>query len=121
MKLYAVLVVIVVLNMVHGQKYTTKYDNLNIDTILSNKRVLGNYVKCILDEGPCTAEGRELKTHLPEALRTNCVKCTNSQKDFVRKGANFLIKNQPDDWKRISGKYDPQGKFSEQFQRFLEA
>lgn len=44
------------------EKYETKYDNINVDAILGNKRVLSNYIKCILDEGPCTAEGREFRS-----------------------------------------------------------
>lgn len=43
-------------------KYSTRYDNVNVDMILSNQRVLNNYIKCMMDEGPCTAEGRELKS-----------------------------------------------------------
>lgn len=43
-------------------KYTDKYDNVNLDRILSNGRILTNYIKCLMDEGPCTSEGRELKS-----------------------------------------------------------
>lgn len=43
-------------------KYDTKYDNINVEEILGNKRVLTNYIKCILDEGPCTPEGREFRS-----------------------------------------------------------
>ena len=42
-------------------KYTSKYDNINIDSILNNPRILRNYIQCLLDKGPCTNEGRELK------------------------------------------------------------
>lgn len=43
-------------------KYPVKYDNVNIETVLSNERVLSNYIKCLLDKGACTREGRELKS-----------------------------------------------------------
>lgn len=43
-------------------KYTTKYDNIDVDSILSSKRLLKNYLNCLLDKGPCTADGRELKS-----------------------------------------------------------
>lgn len=43
-------------------KYTTKYDNIDVDRILSNDRVLANYIKCLMEEGPCTPDGRELKS-----------------------------------------------------------
>lgn len=45
-------------------KYTTKYDDIDVDQILTSKRLLSNYIKCLLEEGPCTAEGKELKSKL---------------------------------------------------------
>lgn len=42
-------------------KYTTKYDNVDIDEILKNDRLLNNYFKCLMDTGKCTADGEELK------------------------------------------------------------
>lgn len=43
-------------------KYTTMYDNINYEEIMKSDRLLGFYIKCLLDKGPCTAEGRELKS-----------------------------------------------------------
>lgn len=45
-----------------AQKYTTKYDDMNIDDILKSERLLNNYVKCLMDQGPCTPDGSELKS-----------------------------------------------------------
>lgn len=42
-------------------KYTDKYDKIDLDEILGNKRLLQAYVNCILDKGKCTPEGKELK------------------------------------------------------------
>lgn len=47
-----------------AEKYPVKFDNVNIETVLSNDRVLSNYIKCLLDKGSCTREGRELKSEL---------------------------------------------------------
>lgn len=47
-----------------ADKYPVKLDNVNIETVLSNDRVLTNYIKCLLDKGSCTREGRELKSKL---------------------------------------------------------
>lgn len=47
---------------VADEKYTRKYDDVNVDKILQNNRVLTNYIRCLMDEGPCTAEGRELRS-----------------------------------------------------------
>lgn len=44
------------------RKYSSKYDNVDVDRILNNDRILSNYIRCMMEEGPCTAEGRELKS-----------------------------------------------------------
>lgn len=46
----------------YPQNIPNKYDNVNIDAILSNDRVVNNYIKCLLDKGSCTQEGRDLKS-----------------------------------------------------------
>lgn len=45
-------------------RYTSKYDNIDVDKILGNERILTSYIKCLQDKGACTAEGRELKGKL---------------------------------------------------------
>ncbi|KAJ9585920.1 hypothetical protein L9F63_020428, partial [Diploptera punctata] len=57
---------------------------------------------------------------LPEALRTNCEKCSDRQKKMVRKAANYLIKEKPNDWEKIAKKYDPDHQYSAQFRKFLK-
>lgn len=44
------------------EKYTTRYDNVNLDQILENRRLYQPYVKCLLNEAPCTHDGYELKS-----------------------------------------------------------
>lgn len=44
------------------EKYTDKFDHINVDQILQSDRLLTNYYKCLMDEGRCTAEGTELKS-----------------------------------------------------------
>lgn len=44
-----------------SQKVSPRLDNVNIEAVLSNDRVLTNYIKCLLDQGACTREGRDLK------------------------------------------------------------
>lgn len=44
-----------------GGFYDSRYDYLDIDTILDNKRLVRNYVDCLLNEKPCTAEGKQLR------------------------------------------------------------
>jgi hypothetical protein len=43
-------------------KYTTKFDSINVDEILASNRLVNNYVNCLLDKGRCSPEGIELKS-----------------------------------------------------------
>lgn len=42
--------------------YETKYDGIDLDEILKSDRLLNNYLKCLMSEGPCTPDGQELKS-----------------------------------------------------------
>uniref|UniRef100_A0A336LYC3 CSON007979 protein n=1 Tax=Culicoides sonorensis TaxID=179676 RepID=A0A336LYC3_CULSO len=65
---FTILTVFVSQSTVNGQQstkqkqYTSRFDNVDVDKILKNDRILNNYIKCLLEKGPCTQEGRELKT-----------------------------------------------------------
>lgn len=41
--------------------YTNKFDDVDVDGILGSDRLLKAYVNCLLEKGPCTAEGAKLK------------------------------------------------------------
>lgn len=57
-----VLLLCVMVAVVYAEdKYTDKYDNIDLDEILGNRRLLLAYFNCIMDKGKCTAEGKELK------------------------------------------------------------
>lgn len=45
-----------------ADKYTTKYDNIDLDAIIGNDRLMKNYIDCLLGKGRCTADGNELKS-----------------------------------------------------------
>lgn len=62
MKVSALLVFILVAVVYADEKYTTKYDNVDIDQIIKSDRLLKNYVNCLLDKGNCTPDGEELKS-----------------------------------------------------------
>lgn len=51
----------VVLALVQGQKSSSRFDNVDVDAVLSNKRLLKNYVDCLLGTRVCTPEGAEVK------------------------------------------------------------
>nr|CAD7577205.1 unnamed protein product [Timema californicum] len=117
---------LVILGVVSGaptpaeKKYTNRYDHLNVDDILANKRTTDVYVKCVMDKGPCPPEGQELKEHIPEALETACEKCTSSQKTFIRKSIRFLAKNRPEDLELIQNHYDKDNLYRTKFMEFVD-
>lgn len=100
--------------------YTTKYDNIDIDSILSNYRLTTNYVKCLLDQGKCSEDGKLLKEYIPDALVTDCRKCNEKQKASVRKVAIHLLKHRKSDWDTLIAKYDPEGKFKTSYQQYID-
>lgn len=50
---------------------------------------------------------------LPDAIQTDCSKCTEVQKRNSRKVITYLRTNRPQDWKKLTDKYDPQGLFNQ--------
>jgi len=44
----------------HGT-YHSKFEKLDLDMILASRRLVNNYVACLVGTRPCTAEGHELK------------------------------------------------------------
>lgn len=97
------------------EKYTSKFDNIDVDEILKSDRLFTNYFKCMMDEGPCTPDGKELKRILPEALQTNCEKCSESQRADAIKVINYVIDNRPEQWKSLQAKYDPENIYAEKY------
>lgn len=114
---YALIAFLVTLAVVAArpETYTSRFDNVDVDRILNSKRLFDNYFKCLMDEGKCSPDGKELKKLLPDALRTNCAKCTEKQRDGTDRVLRFIVKNKPDEWKRLKAKFDPEDKFIKQY------
>ncbi|XP_028141522.2 ejaculatory bulb-specific protein 3-like [Diabrotica virgifera virgifera] len=93
------------------EKYSTKYDNIDLDEILKSDRLLNNYINCIMDKGTCTADGKELKDNLADALKTNCSKCSEKQNNGSKKVIKFLVKNKKPTFDEVAAKYDPENKY----------
>lgn len=93
------------------EKYTTKYDGVDLDEILKSDRLFNNYFKCMMDKGKCTPDGSELKRVLPDALKTDCSKCSEKQRSGSEKVLKFLIDNKPSQWTELQKKYDPENNY----------
>lgn len=48
---------------------------------------------------------------LPDAIQSDCSKCSATQKRNSKKVISFLRTRRPQDWKALTDKYDPKGLF----------
>lgn len=103
---FAVLVVVVAARP--QDTYTSRFDNIDIDRILTSDRLLQNYMNCLTDKGKCTPDGKELKKLLPDALKTNCSKCTAKQRDGTDRVLRYVAHNKPEHFETLRKAFDPE-------------
>uniref|UniRef100_A0A2M3ZE32 Putative insect pheromone-binding family n=1 Tax=Anopheles braziliensis TaxID=58242 RepID=A0A2M3ZE32_9DIPT len=115
MKLFVVISLALFAAVAAQDKYTTKYDGINADEILKSDRLFNNYYKCLLDQGRCTPDGNELKRILPDALQTNCAKCSEKQRTGAIHVIDYMIQHRNEQWKVLQKKYDPEGKYTSMY------
>ncbi|KAI4485637.1 hypothetical protein M0802_012649 [Mischocyttarus mexicanus] len=83
-------------------KYTTKYDDIDVDMILNTPRLRTQYIKCYMGTAAClTPEAKFLKDVLPEVLVTKCAKCTVKQKIIFDKVITWFEENDKETWKTV--------------------
>nr|AWW17232.1 chemosensory protein 8 [Riptortus pedestris] len=95
--------------------YTTKYDSVNLDEVLSNERLYKNYFNCLANKGKCTPDAAELKKVLPDALETGCAKCNEKQKKGTEKVIKHMLDKRPADYDVLEKIYDPKGEFRKKY------
>ncbi|XP_013163200.1 PREDICTED: ejaculatory bulb-specific protein 3-like [Papilio xuthus] len=110
----------VLLSVYAADKYNSKYDNFDVETLITNERLLKSYINCFLDKGRCTAEGTDFKKALPEAIETTCGKCTEKQKLNIRKVIRAIQQKYPGQWEDLVKKNDPSGKHRANFDKFIQ-
>ncbi|XP_052896117.1 ejaculatory bulb-specific protein 3-like [Anopheles moucheti] len=115
MKLFVAIAFALLAIVAAQEQYTTKYDGIDLDEILKSDRLFNNYFKCLMDEGRCTPDGNELKKILPEALQTNCAKCSEKQRSGAIKVINYVIENRKEQWDALQKKYDPENLYIEKY------
>nr|WIW78335.1 chemosensory protein 2 [Heliconius charithonia] len=121
---FVILCVLALIAVVYSRpesKYTDRFDNINIQEILNNKRLLAAYVLCVLEKGKCTNEGRELKSHIKDALETKCSKCTEVQRKGTETVIGHLINHEEDYWNQLVVKYDPERKYVVKYEKELRS
>ncbi|KAJ8925788.1 hypothetical protein NQ315_009638 [Exocentrus adspersus] len=94
MRAYAVTVLAVLISLAASDKYTTKYDNIDLDEIIKSDRLMKNYMDCVMERGNCTPDGTELKKNIPDALLNECENCSETQKAGGRKNVETSCEGQ---------------------------
>nr|AKI84389.1 CSP6 [Holotrichia parallela] len=112
---------VVVLSKPADEKYTTKYDTLNLDEILNNDRLRNAYFKCLTNKGACTEDAKELKDVLPDALQTDCTKCSDTQRKNAEVVIRYYMDKRKEEWEELKKLYDPDGIYEEKYKDRLKA
>ncbi|KAI5643025.1 insect pheromone-binding family, a10/OS-D domain-containing protein [Phthorimaea operculella] len=122
MRCLTVVVGLAVISLAASQeKYEDRYDDIDVDEIIANRRLLLPYLKCMLDQGRCTPEGKFLKSHVTDAIQSACSKCTEQQKKIARKVVKHIREHESDSWEKLKAKYDPGDKYVDVYEEFLGA
>ncbi|CAH1111224.1 unnamed protein product [Psylliodes chrysocephalus] len=95
--------------------YKTKYDHVDIEALLNNRRMVNYYTKCMLNQAPCPPDGAEFKRILPDAIRTNCRRCTEKQKSVTIRAVKRLMKEYPKTWMQLAKAWDPKDIYVKKF------
>ncbi|CAH2042436.1 unnamed protein product, partial [Iphiclides podalirius] len=117
-RIQAIIATIVVL--VGADFYSSRYDDFDVQPLLENDRILLSYTKCFLNQGPCTPDAKDFKKVIPEALETNCGKCTTKQKQLIRQVIKAVMGHHPESWAQLVDKYDKDKKYRDAFKKFIE-
>lgn len=71
MKKIILFIIVVLVTVCHfcwavpvDNNYSTKYDNFDVQGVLSSKRLVKKYGDCLMERGVCPPEGRFLKGEL---------------------------------------------------------
>lgn len=69
----------------------------------------GTHFVCVC---PCVSSGI-----LPDALRTECSKCSDQQRRGSERVLRYIIDNKPTEWGILQRRYDPQNVYISQASR----
>lgn len=84
--------------------------------LIVSKFISNRFFKYHIKNIPIKFNSNQKKNHfvsalLPDAIQTDCSKCTADQKRNSKKIINFLRTRRPADWKALKAKYDPESKY----------
>lgn len=57
---------------------------------------------------------------MTDALETECVKCSDRQKEVAKKVIKYMVENKKSMWDELKVKYDPEGKYMKKYEGNLD-
>ncbi|CAK1584649.1 unnamed protein product [Parnassius mnemosyne] len=102
------------------EEFYSKYENFDVKDIILSQRLLKAYSHCLLGKGKCTPEGNDFKKLIPDAVQTECSKCSEKQKSLVAQIIKAIVEQLPLEWEELSKKYNLNGVHMVSFNQFLE-
>ncbi|CAG9563929.1 unnamed protein product [Danaus chrysippus] len=117
---FLIILALVALASARPDENYDRYEYFDVDELVSNVRLLKAYIKCFLGEGKCTPEGSEFKKWIPDAIQSNCGKCSDKQKHIVGRVIKAIIDNLPEEWNKLNAMHNPDGKYDEIMKNFLD-
>ncbi|XP_047118040.1 ejaculatory bulb-specific protein 3-like [Schistocerca piceifrons] len=90
-------------------KYPDTFDQLDMKALLSDKARIEAAIQCLDEDGDgaCRPAGKLLKSVLAEIVKTDCAKCTETQKEKVGSFFAHVSQHYPEQMKKLLDKYDP--------------
>ncbi|XP_049762370.1 allergen Tha p 1-like [Schistocerca cancellata] len=106
-----------VLNAAAEEKYRPTFDSLDLKEVLSDETRVQDAMRCLLEEGDsaCRPAAKALKEVLPEIVRTDCAKCTETQHKKIGGFFGEISRRHPDLMKKLLDKYDPSGEYRKKY------
>ncbi|XP_014260923.1 ejaculatory bulb-specific protein 3-like [Cimex lectularius] len=106
--------------IVQVEKNLLKYlTSVNLMNILTNKRIMAMYMKCLLRRGPCSPEIRDFRRLLPRFLKHLCSYCNEQESESLRIIFQFVKSRRPEEWKQLEDVYDPKRINTDRIEKFI--
>nr|QRI42718.1 chemosensory protein 23 [Agrilus planipennis] len=99
--------------------YPPEVDQLDVDAFINDPERVNKFIECVVNE-VCDEKAKVIKDVLLDAFNSHCSKCSESEKQKMRKVTKHIIEKEPESWTKIVQKYDPELKHAATFRKFLE-
>nr|QFU27930.1 chemosensory protein 15 [Apolygus lucorum] len=95
----------------------TRYDDVELTSILNNDELYIKLFQCLIGRGKCTPDWEILKDAVPGALLDNCEKCTAKEKFGTKTLLSHLVHEKPSDMRILEGEFDPDGSYRKELEK----